>query len=131
MGIPARRTRRALVGVLLAAWVALPGCGRSPTAPSRHDLTGTWNGTTTYPNSPFRLVLTQSGVGALRGEYTDQLDRSLSVTGTFTDPTFAIVVDFGDAKLNLEGRLLTVRLAEGTMYTSALGNQRFPFTMTR
>jgi hypothetical protein len=40
---------------------------------------------------------------ALRGQYSDALDRSQSVTGTLTSPTFAIVVDFGDAKLTVNG----------------------------
>jgi hypothetical protein len=93
-------------------------------------MAGRWTGTSTYPNSPFELVLTQID-GTLRGEYRDQLDRSLAVLGSFSRPSFELVVDFGDAKLNLVGTLLTPREAEGAMFTSALGNRQFPFTMSR
>ena len=76
------------------------------------------------------ITLTQVG-GTLRGEYADALDRSRSVTGTFTSPAFKIVVDFGDAKLNVSGTVLDPRTAQGVMFTSALGNRQFPMTMTR
>jgi len=120
----------AILALTLACGVA-PACnGDSPTAPTTADMTGTWTGTGTYPNMPFRLVLTQTGT-TLRGEYSDQLDRSMSVGGTFTNPTFAIIIDFGDAKLNINGSMVTARTAEGSMFTSALGNRLYPFTMTR
>jgi len=93
-------------------------------------MAGKWTGTSTYPNSPFELTLTQTGA-TLRGQYRDQLDTSLAVIGTFTPPAFAIVVDFGDAKLNLQGTLRDARTADGNMFTSALGNRMFPFVMTR
>lgn len=116
---------------LMLALATLTACDDdSPTAPTVDNMSGRWTGTSTYPNSPFQLTLTQTA-GTLRGEYRDQLDRSIAVTGTFTNPAFAIVVDFGDAKLNLNGTVLTARSAEGAMFTSALGNQMFPFTMTR
>lgn len=123
--------RRIAALALALACVLTPGCdGDSPTGPTTSDMTGTWTGTGTYPNMPFRLVLTQTGT-TLRGEYSDQLDRSLSVGGTVTFPTFAIVIDFGDAKLNITGTVVTARQAEGSMFTSALGNRLYPFTMTR
>ena len=117
--------------VLALACIASPACDSdSPLAPSADNLAGTWAGTGSYPNMPFQLVLTQTGT-VLRGNYRDQLDTSSSVDGTFTDPTFAIVIDFGDAKLNITGRVVTARTAEGQMFTSALGNRLYPFTMTR
>jgi hypothetical protein len=123
--------RRMGMMVLALACAVEPACYRpSPTFPTADDLTGTWTGTATYPNSPFQLRLTQTGA-ALRGEYSDRLDRSNSVTGTFTSSAFAIVVDFGDGKLNINGTVQTPYGAQGTMFTSALGNQMFPFTMTR
>lgn len=123
--------RRIAALALALACVLAPGCdGDSPTGPTTSDMTGTWTGTGTYPNMPFRLVLTQTGT-TLRGEYSDQLDRSLAVGGTVTFPTFAIVIDFGDAKLNITGTVVTARQAEGSMFTSALGNRLYPFTMTR
>ncbi len=88
--------------VLALACVATHGCDQdSPTAPSpaMSDLTGTWTGTGTYPNAPFRFVFMQSGT-TLRGEYSDGLDRSLSVGGTYTFPTFTVDVDFGDGHLH-------------------------------
>ncbi len=93
-------------------------------------MTGTWSGTATYPNSPFQLVLTQTGT-ALKGEYRDRLDRTPSVSGTYTNPTFTISVNLGDAGLIINGTLSTARSAQGTMFTPSLGNQLFPFTMTR
>ena len=116
--------------IVLAGLLAFACGGGGPTQPGRADLTGVWTGASTYPNSPFQLTLTQSG-GTLSGQYRDALDRSLAVTGTFTDPAFSIVVDFGDAKLNLNGSVLGARSAQGVMFTSALGNRQYPFTMTR
>jgi hypothetical protein len=118
------------IGLVVIAVALAPGCDDGPTRPSAFDLTGTWGGTSTYPNAPFQLVLTQTAV-TLRGEYIDGLDRSLAVTGTYARPTIVIVVDFGDAKLNLTGTLTSARSAEGVMFTSALGNRDYPFTMTR
>ena len=123
------RTRSLLLLVLMC--IAAPACDDdSPTGPSADNLAGRWVGTSTYPNSPFLLELTQTD-GTLRGDYRDQLDRSTAVTGTFTPPTFAIVVDFGDAKLNINGTVRSPRGADGNMFTSALGNRLYPFTMTR
>jgi hypothetical protein len=125
---PAKTRTTALVAAILV--LALACDDRSPTGPTVTDMTGMWTGTSTYPNAPFSLTLTQVG-GTLRGQYSDALDRSQSVAGTFTSPTFAIVVDFGDAKLNVNGSVLDARTAQGVMFTSALGNRQFPFTMTR
>jgi hypothetical protein len=116
--------------IVLTALFALACHKGNPAGPGPADLTGTWTGISTYPNAPFQLTLNQDG-GALRGQYSDGLDRSLSVIGTYTAPTFAIVVDFGDAKLNLNGTVLGARSAQGVMFTSALGNRQYPFTMTR
>jgi hypothetical protein len=110
--------------VILAASVVLPACADGPTQPSPPSLTGRWTGLSTYPNAPFTLELMQTG-GSLRGDYRDELDRSLAVTGTYSPPTFAIVVDLGDATLNLEGTVMTARTAQGTMFTSARGNTPF------
>ena len=115
---------------VLVALLAL-GCGHeSPTRSSPTELTAVWAGASTYPNAPFQLSLNQDGA-TLRGQYSDALDRSLAVTGTVISPTFTIVVDFGDAKLNLQGRMLDARTVQGVMFTSALGNREYPFTMTR
>jgi len=112
-------------------WVFLPACdSRSPAGPTAEDLTGTWSGTSTYPNAPFELVMTQRG-SRLSGRYLDRHDTSLAVDGSLTGAAVVLVVDFGDAKLNLEGTVLGARSVEGTMSTSALGNRRYPFTMTR
>ena len=125
--VPVKTRMGAPVVVLLILALA---CDRSPTSPTVADMTGTWTGMSTYPNAPFSLNLTQVG-GTLRGQYSDALDRSQSVTGTFTSPTFTIVVDFGDAKVNLSGSVLDGRTAQGVMFTSALGTRQFPLTMTR
>jgi len=116
---------------LVVAISAAAGCGHAtPTGPSSTDLTGTWSGTATYPNAPFQLVLTETGE-TLRGRYSDGLDSSLSVAGTLSNASMTLVVDFGDAKLNLTGQVVSPRRVEGVMYTSALGNREYPFTMTR
>jgi hypothetical protein len=124
------RTRSGFLSVLVLL-LTLGGCDKdSPTGPSADNIAGKWTGTATYPNAPFELTLTQTGA-ILRGQYRDQLDTSSAVTGTFTPPTFAIVVDFGDAKLNIQGTVRDARTADGNMFTSALGNQMFPFVMSR
>jgi hypothetical protein len=104
--------------------------GDTPSAPTAANMSGTWTGTGTYPNAPFQLVLTQTGT-TLKGEYSDRLDRTTGVTGTYTEPTFLISVNFGDAGLTLSGTVVSPRSAQGTMFTPSLGNQMFPFTMTR
>jgi hypothetical protein len=119
--------------VLALACVATLGCDQDlPTAPTPtiSDLTGTWTGIGTYPNAPFRFVLTQTGT-TLRGEYSDGLDRSPSVAGTYTLPAFTVDVDFGDGHLHFAGTVVNARTATGNMWTSALGNRLYPFTMTR
>ena len=116
--------------VVLALVVTAACGGDSPAAPSATDLTGRWSGTSTYPNSPFELQLTQSG-STLRGDYADQHDRSTSASGALENGTIALVVDFGDAKLHFEAAVAGPRRVEGVMFTSALGNRRYPFTMTR
>ena len=121
---------RTITVVLALACFAASACGDSPTAPTIADMTGTWSGMGTYPNSPFQLVLTQTGT-TLKGEYSDKLDRSTSVSGTYTEPAFVISVNFGDAGLIISGTLVTARSAQGTMFTPSLGNQMFSFTMTR
>lgn len=117
--------------VLALSCIVASACpGDSPSAPTTSDMTGTWSGTGTYPNAPFQLVLTQTGT-ALKGEYSDRLDRSTSVTGTYTNPGFSISVNFGDAGLTINGTLATARSAQGTMFTPSLGNQMFPFNLAR
>ena len=77
-----RRNTAGSVGWLLMALLAgavASGCGEdNATRPSASDLTGTWSGTSTYPNAPFEVRLTQSG-GTLRGQYVDRHDSSVSV----------------------------------------------------
>ena len=132
MGLPSALMPviRAISLALALACCAASACGESPAAPTAADMTGTWSGMGTYPNSPFQLVLTQTGT-TLKGEYSDKLDRSTSVSGTYTDPSFIISVNFGDAGLTISGTLATARSAQGTMSTPSLGNQMFSFTMTR
>jgi hypothetical protein len=133
IGLPSawRHVIRTISSVVLAlACFTATTCSDSPAAPTAADMTGTWSGMGTYPNSPFQLVLTQTGT-ALKGEYSDKLDRSTSVTGSYTAPTFVISVNFGDAGLTITGTLASARSAQGTMFTPSLGNQMFGFTMTR
>jgi hypothetical protein len=126
-----RARRPATLALLaMATLFGALACGGSSTRPSRLDLTGTWNGTGSYPNAPFELILTQTD-GTLRGSYSDQHDTSVSVNGTVNQSSITIAVDFGDAQLHFDGTVETVRRVTGTMRTSALGNTPFPFTMTR
>jgi len=101
---------------------------RTPDSPTTSDLSGTWSGSGTYPNSPFTLFLEQSG-GSLVGYYKDQHDAG-SVS-RFTATTFVLRVDFGDAGLFLECEIDDARRIHGVMRTSALGNVPYPFAMTR
>jgi hypothetical protein len=101
-----------------------------PVPPSAANLTGYWSGTGSYPNDPFKLALVQTG-SQLRGQYVDQLDRSLSVSGTYSSPELTLRVDFGDAVLNLECVIEEAREISGVQRTSALGNHPYPFKMQR
>lgn len=83
-----------------------------------------------YPNAPFQFVLRQTGT-TLRGEYSDGHDRSVSVNGAYTSPTLIVDVDFGDGHLHFSGTVINARTATGNMWTSALGNRLYPFTLTR
>jgi hypothetical protein len=114
------------------AAIALAACNTqtSSSNPSALDLTGTWSGTGSYPNAPFELRLTQSG-SSLRGSYSDRHDTSSSVTGSRDGSAITVSIDFGDAKLNVEGTIDDGRHVRGTMRTSALGNTPYPFAMTR
>lgn len=126
-----RNTFVARLLVWCCAGVLAAACGGDgPVAPSRVDVTGRWTGSSTYPNAPFELRLTQSG-GTLRGHYTDRYDTSIAVTGTLSKGIVALVVDFGDAKLNVDGTVVDAGTVQGTMHTSALGNKQYPFTMRR
>lgn len=128
------RAGAARVAALAAfAAVAITGiaCNTpSSTSPSVLDLSGTWTGTGSYPNTPFQLTLTQIG-SSLRGSYADRHDSSSMVSGTLAGDVMTATIDFGDAKLHLEGTVEDVRRVRGTMRTSALGNTPYPFTMTR
>lgn len=125
---------RIIFSIILAiVCVVTPGCEQeSPTAPppTLSDLTGTWTGTGTYPNAPFKFVLTQTGT-TLRGEYSDGNDRSTSVGGTYTSPSVTVDVNFGDGHLQFAGTVVNARTITGNMWTSSLGNRLYPFTMTR
>ena len=118
------------VAVIVSMFLSVACGSTSPAGPTAEDLTGTWAGNSTYPNAPFELVLTQRG-SLLSGRYLDRHDTSLAVDGNLSGAVVVLVVDFGDGKLNLEGTVLDARTVEGAMYTSALGNRRYPFTMTR
>ena len=63
----------------VVALVSMLSCddGNGPTEPGAGDLTGAWTGTSTYPNAPFQLDLTQTD-RTLRGQYRDRLDDTLT-----------------------------------------------------
>ena len=127
-GIPLARA--AALAAFTAAAIAVMACSGSSTSPSRLDLSGHWNGTGSYPNAPFQLMLTQTGT-TLRGSYSDRHDTSLSVHGTLVAGVMTIAIDFGDAQLHLEGTVENSERVRGTMRTSALGNTPYAFTMNR
>jgi hypothetical protein len=102
----------------------------APSPPSTSNLAGTWTGTGTYPNDPFKLALGQNGTD-LRGTYIDQHDSSSAVTGSYTGASFTLRVDFGDAVLFLDCTVDNARQVSGVQRTPALGNRAYPFTMTR
>ena len=122
---------RALTPVAFAiAVMASAACDTQVAGPTAVDLTGTWTGTGSYPNAPFELRLIQTG-NTLRGSYSDRLDTTTLVTGSRDAGAIMLSIDFGDAKLNVEGTIDDGRHVRGTMRTSALGNTPYPFAMTR
>jgi hypothetical protein len=64
--------------------VSSGGCGsaKTPTSPTVTDVSGTWSGTSSYPNAPFQLTLSQSG-SSLTGRYSDTSETDIPVTGFF------------------------------------------------
>jgi hypothetical protein len=117
--------------IVVALCCALCGCGsETPAGPSATDLTGNWSGTSTYPNAPFQFRLRQTG-DTIRGDYADRHDSSIAAGGTLTGTSLTMVVDFGDAKLHFTATVVDAHTVQGDMFTSALGNRLYPFTMTR
>ena len=112
---------------MTGAAIAVGACD-NPTGPSRGNLTGTWQGTSSYFNAPFRIVLEQNG-SRLSGRYEDTFDAG-TVRGDVTGDQVLIGVDFGDTGINLTGTIRTAREIGGTITGAVIGGT-YPFVMTR
>jgi hypothetical protein len=91
--------RRLLVGMMLAMAV---GCGGDDgNGPSNLDINGTFTGQVTSSIAPgvvaeAVLTLTQSGT-SVSGTYSDNLNRSATVTGTLSGTHVSADVQYTDA----------------------------------
>jgi hypothetical protein len=118
----------------------VPGCGsaKAPTSPTLPDISGTWSGTSSYPNAPFQLILTQNGA-SLTGRYTDSSETDTAVTGLYLEPipggTASMSVHSGDGRLIIDGavrRQNPLTTIEGNMTLSQNKvSQSYPVTLTR
>lgn len=103
----------------------------TPANPTTTDLTGTWSGTGTYPNAPFRLIIVQQET-TLSALYQDQHDQGRARSGAaLSGNTMTLVIDFGDAGLEIVGTIDAPREMHGTMRTPSLGNFPHRFSATR
>lgn len=115
---------------LLIAFVApAAGCGDGPNDPGSLPVTGTWQGTSTYFNAPFTLVLAQDASNRLSGTYKDTYDEGF-VGGQVTGTQVVIDVNFGDTGIRLSGTRTSARVVAGTISGPVIGGT-YPFQMIR
>ena len=112
---------------IVVAIGALTAC-EGPTQPSISNLTGTWQGTSSYFNAPFSVVLEQNG-SRLTGSYRDTFDTG-TVRGEVTGTQASIGVDFGDTGITLSGTIRTATVISGNISGPVIGGT-YPFVMTR
>jgi hypothetical protein len=92
-------------------------------------LSGTWGGTSTYWNAPFRMEMWLNGT-AIGGKYFDQYDTGY-LGGTYTGGTkVLILVNFGDTGIAFDGAFDGPNRVRGIIRGGVLG-RTFPFEMTR
>ncbi len=129
------------VSACLALSFVAAACGstaKTPTAPTLPDLSGTWSGTSSYPNAPFQLMLIQNGA-SLSGRYSDSSETDTAVTGLYLEPipggTASMSVHSGDGRLIIDGsvrRQSPIRTIEGNITLSQnTVSQSYPVTLTR
>ena len=115
--------------------VSSGGCGsaKPPTSPTVTDISGTWSGTSNYPNAPFQLTLTQRG-SSLTGRYSDSSETDTPVTGIFgtvIGEAF-MSVHSGDGRLLIDGTVIRDKSIQGLMSSTGLPQgSKYQFTMTR
>ena len=109
------------------------GCGsaKTPTSPTVTDVSGTWSGTSTYPNAPFQLILTQSG-SSLTGRYSDSSETDTAVTGIYGTVGGSVFISLhsGDGRLFIDGTVIRERSIEGLLGLPQSAKS-YQFTMTR
>jgi len=112
--------------------VSSGGCGsaKAPTSPTVTDVSGTWSGTSSYPNAPFQLTLSQSG-SSLTGRYSDTSETDIPVTGFFGTVIGEqfISVHSGDGRLFIDGTVVREKSIQGLITLPQAA--KYQFTMTR
>ncbi|MGE5602043.1 MAG: hypothetical protein ACM30E_03270 [Nitrososphaerales archaeon] len=126
---------------------AAGACGdnRTPAVTPVTDVSGTWvSSTSTYPNAPFQLVLTQTGQ-ELSGSYSDRVDVSTSLSGGYLriGPGGSMNMQINLAngeKLHLHGTVFGPNTIKGDMEVLVFqevlgvlqsGGTLYSYTMTR
>jgi hypothetical protein len=105
----------------------IDGNGIAPTCIDA--LSGTWDGTSTYWNAPFRMEMSLNGT-VIGGRYYDQYDTGY-LGGTYTDgAAVLILVNFGDTGIAFDGAFDGANRIKGVIRGGVLG-RTFPFEMTR
>jgi hypothetical protein len=100
------------------------------TPPSDSNLSGLWNGTSTYVNAPFQVNIVQNGT-IISGQYSDRHDGGFVSGNTNGLPGILLRVDFGDTGILLDGQVVNSRTITGVIRVGVLSGGPFPFTMTR
>jgi hypothetical protein len=122
---------------LFVSVVANGGCGsaQTPTAPTVINLSGTWSGTSAYPNAPFQLTLTHSG-SSLTGRYSDAFETDTAVAGVYINEPgiVSMSVHSADLRLFIDGTVIREKSIQGLISLPQPGVSHPPqyqFAMTR
>jgi len=125
------------VATLFASVVSNAGCGsaKTPTAPTVINLSGTWSGTSAYPNAPFQLTLNHSG-SSLTGRYSDAFETDTAVAGLFINEPGIVnmSVHSADLRLFIDGTVIGEKSVQGLISLPQPGvthPPQYQFTMTR
>lgn len=105
----------------------IDGRGIAPTCMDA--LSGFWNGTSTYFNSPFTMDIWLNGT-SLVGRYVDRHDIG-SIGGTYTGGSKIVIdVNFGDTGIRFDGEFDGPDRIRGVIRGTVIGGV-YPFEMTR
>jgi len=105
----------------------IDGRGIAPTCMDA--LSGFWNGTSTYFNSPFTMDIWLNGT-SLVGRYVDRHDIG-SIGGSYTGGSKIVIdVNFGDTGIRFDGEFDGPDRIRGVIRGTVIGGI-YPFEMTR